>query len=113
MPGRILLDIDSTDDPTHGEQEGRAYHGYYGQHMLHPVLVFDGDTGQLITAVLRPGTVHAGHGALAILHRIVTRLREWWPQVEITLRADAIAEAQAVALGPSSMITVPPASRSW
>jgi hypothetical protein len=89
IPTHILLDIDSTDDPTHGDQEGRAYHGYYGQHMYHPLLVFDGATGQLITAVLRPGTVHAGHGALAILRRIVTRLRERWPGVEIAVRADA------------------------
>ncbi|MCA9877305.1 MAG: IS1380 family transposase, partial [Thermomicrobiales bacterium] len=89
IPTHILLDLDSTDDPTHGEQEGRAYHGYYGQHMYHPLLVFDGETGQLITAVLRPGTVHAGHGALAILRRIVTRLREQWPDVAITVRADA------------------------
>jgi len=89
LPTQILLDLDSTDDPTHGAQEGRAYHGYYGQHMYHPLLVFDGDTGHLITAVLRPGTVHAGHGALAILRRIVARLRKRWPGVAITLRADA------------------------
>ncbi|MFN8663194.1 MAG: IS1380 family transposase [Thermomicrobiales bacterium] len=89
QPTHILLDLDSTDAPVHGEQEGRAYHGYYGQHMYHPLLVFDGETGQLITAVLRPGTVHAGHGALAILQRIVTRLRQQWPGVAITIRADA------------------------
>jgi hypothetical protein len=89
IPTHILLDLDSTDDPTHGEQEGRAYHGYYRQHMYHPLLVFDGDTGHLITAVLRPGTVHAGHGALAILRRIVRRLRQQWPGVAITIRADA------------------------
>ena len=89
IPTHILLDLDSTDDPTHGEQEGHAYHGYYGQHMYHPLLVFDGETGQLITAVLRPGTVHAGHGALAVLQRIVARLRAQWPGVAITVRADA------------------------
>lgn len=89
IPTQILLDLDSTDDPTHGEQEGRAYHGYYGQHMLHPLLVFDGETGQLITAILRSGTVHAGHGALAVLQRIVARLRQQWPGVAITVRADA------------------------
>jgi hypothetical protein len=89
IPTQILLDLDSTDDPTHGDQEGHAYHGYYQQHMYHPLLVFDGETGQLITAVLRPGTVHAGHGVLAILRRIVTRLRERWPDVTITIRADA------------------------
>src|SRR5947209_16333135 len=55
LPDRIVLDFDGTDDPAHGGQEGVAYHGYYQQHMLHPLLVFDGDTGQLIIAVLRPG----------------------------------------------------------
>jgi hypothetical protein len=88
-PTHIVLDLDSTDDPTHGEQEGRAYHGYYRQHMDHPLLVFDGETGQVITAILRPGTVHAGHGALAILKRLVARLRERWPEVAIEVRADA------------------------
>ena len=55
VPRCILLDLDSTADPVHGEQEGAAYHGYYRQHMYHPLLIFDGDTNQLITAVLRPG----------------------------------------------------------
>jgi hypothetical protein len=49
-PPRILLDVDGTDDPAHGQQEGVRYHGDYGQHMYHPLLVFDGDTGHLITA---------------------------------------------------------------
>jgi hypothetical protein len=49
-PRRILLDIDGTDDPIHGQQESTAYHGYYRQHMYHPLLVFDGATAQLITA---------------------------------------------------------------
>jgi hypothetical protein len=53
------------------------------------LLVFDGETGQLITAMLRPGTVHAGHGALAILKRVVARLRARWPDVTIEIRADA------------------------
>src|ERR687885_64956 len=53
-PTHLVLDIDSTDDPTHGHQEGTAYHGYYGQHMYHPLLIFDGQTDQLITALLRP-----------------------------------------------------------
>lgn len=88
-PTHIVLDLDGTDDPTHGDQEGSAYHGYFRQHMYHPLLVFDGQTGQLITAILRPGTVHAGHGALAILRRIVRHLRERWPEITIEIRADA------------------------
>ena len=89
VPTHIVLDRDSTDDPTHGAQEGSAYHGYFRQHMYHPLLVFDGDTGQIITAILRPGTAHAGHGAVAILQRLVRRVRERWPGVTIELRADA------------------------
>ncbi len=88
-PSRILLDLDSTDDPTHGDQEGSCYHGYYRQHMYHPLLVFDGHTGQLVTAVLRPGNSHAGGGALAVLRRVVGRLREAWPGAEVEIRADA------------------------
>lgn len=88
-PGEVLLDFDSTDDPTHGGQEGSRYHGYYGRHMYHPLLVFDGDTGQLITAILRPGNAHSSSGAVAILRRIVARLREAWPGVRIEIRADA------------------------
>ncbi len=45
VPAHIILDVDGTDDPTHGQQEGSAYHGYYRQHMYHPLLVFDGETG--------------------------------------------------------------------
>jgi hypothetical protein len=88
-PTHILLDVDTTDDPTHGHQEGTAYHGYYRQHMYHPLLVFDGDTDQLITAVLRSGNAHASGGALAVLKRLVRALRARWPGVEIELRADS------------------------
>ncbi len=89
VPARSGLDLDGTDDPTHGEQEGSAYHGYYRQHMYHPLLVFDGETGQVVTAVLRPGTVHAGHGAIAVLQRLVRAMRARWPDVTIELRADS------------------------
>jgi hypothetical protein len=88
-PARSLLDIDSTDDPTHGRQEGTAYHGYYGQHMYHPLLVFDGDTEQLITALLRPGNAHASRGILSVLRVLVRALRERWPGVAIEIRADS------------------------
>jgi hypothetical protein len=57
--------------------------------MYHPLLVFAGETGQFITAILRPGNAHAGAGALAILRRLVARLRARWPHVTIALRADA------------------------
>jgi hypothetical protein len=89
VPDHVLLDLDGTDDPTHGNQEGSSYHGYYRQHMYHPLLIFDGHTNQLITAVLRQGTVHASHGVVAILRRLVTALRRRWPTVRIELRADS------------------------
>jgi hypothetical protein len=89
IPSHILLDLDGTDDPTHGEQEGRAYHGYYRQHMYHPMLVFDGETDQLLTAVLRPGNVHPSHGVLAVLRRLVSALRTRWTDVSVAVRADS------------------------
>jgi len=88
-PAQLILDLDSTADPTHGDQEGSAYHGYYQQHMYHPLLIFDGTTNQLITAVLRPGTVHASHGIVSILARIVAAIRDRWPAVTLELRADS------------------------
>jgi len=88
-PTHLLLDLDGTDDPTYGAQEGSAYHGYYREHMYHPLLIFDGDTNQLITAVLRHGTVHASRGVVAILKRLVATIRPRWPQVRIELRADS------------------------
>jgi hypothetical protein len=87
-PTHLVIDLDGTDDPTHGEQEGSAYHGHYRQHMYHPLLVFDGTTHQLITAVLRTGTVPASHGAVSVLRRLVAAFRAWWPGVTIELRGD-------------------------
>jgi hypothetical protein len=89
-PKRVLLDFDSTDDPTHGDQEGSYYHGYYKTHMYHPLVVFDGETNQLVTALLRAGNTHASRGALSVLKRVVRRLRETWGQgLGIEIRADA------------------------
>ena len=75
VPTQVLLDLDSTADPTHGDQEGSSYHGYYRQHMYHPLLILDGQTNHLITAVLRHGTAHASRGVVAILKRLVQALR--------------------------------------
>src|SRR5262249_5234749 len=88
-PTHLLLDVDGTDDPAHGAQEGVAYHGFYAQHMYHPLLVFDGDTAQLITAILRPGNAHGSRFLVLVLRRLVRRLRQVWPQVRIELRADS------------------------
>ena len=88
-PAQILLDLDGTDDPVHGQQEGGAYHGYYRQHMYHPLLLFDGDTGQLITAVLRPGNAHASRFVVLVLRRLLRALRCVWPDVAVRIRADS------------------------
>jgi DDE family transposase len=88
-PRHIVLDIDSTDDPTHGQQEGSAYHGYYERHMYHPLLLFDGDTQQLVTALLRPGNAHASRGVIGVLRVLVRALRERWPSVTVEIRADS------------------------
>src|SRR5205823_6527163 len=88
-PTHIVIDIDSTDDPTHGAQEGTAYHGYYGQHMYHPLLLFDGDTDQLITALLRPGNAHASRGVRSVLRVLVPLVRARWPGVSSEIRADS------------------------
>jgi hypothetical protein len=89
IPTHLLLDLDGTDDPTHGAQEGSAYHGYYQQHMYHPLLIFDGETDQLLTALLRPGTVHASRWVVAVLRRLVRRIRACWPEITIEIRADS------------------------
>jgi hypothetical protein len=88
-PTHLVIDIDSTDDPTHGAQEGTAYHGYYGQHMYHPLLLFDGETDQLITALLRPGNAHASRGVLSVLRVLVSLLRARWSGVTIEIRSDS------------------------
>lgn len=88
-PERVLLDFDATDDPTHGEQEGSYYHGYYRRHIYHPLLVFDGESGHLVTALLRAGNTHASNSCVAILKRMVGALRGRWPEVAIEIRADA------------------------
>jgi hypothetical protein len=88
-PACVILDIDPTDDPTHGQQVLSFYHGYYEQHQYFPLLVFDGETGFPLAAWLRPGTVHAGCGAVATLETIVRALRAAWPQVTILVRGDS------------------------
>ena len=89
IPTRIRLDLDGTADPVHGDQEGSGYHGYFRQHMYHPLVIYDGDTDQLITAVLRPGTSHASRGSVSILKRLIPALQQRWPGVTIEVRADS------------------------
>jgi len=85
----VVLDIDSTDDPAHGAQEQVAFHGFYDQHMLHPLLVFDGETGQLVTALLRPGRAHAARGAATILERLIRAIKHRCPHAAVVVRGDS------------------------
>lgn len=92
-PTRLVVDVDATDDPTHGQQELAFYHGFYETHCYLPLLVFAQVEGQgeqhLLAAVLRPGNAHAGKRAMAILRQVVTRLRQAFPQCQLELRADS------------------------
>ena len=87
--GEILLDVDSTDDPTHGQQQLSFFNGGYGQHMYHPLLVFERHTGCLLAARLRSGIASSQARIVPLLLRIVPRLQQEFPKVRIRLRADA------------------------
>ena len=86
-PSRLVLDIDATDDEVHGRQEGRFFHGYYGHYCFLPLYITCG--GRPLFAQLRPGNADPAGGVTGPLGRIVERLRERWPGLEILLRADA------------------------
>ena len=86
-PAEIVLDLDATDDPVHGEQEGRFFHGYYGGYCYLPLYVFCGR--HLLAAKLRPANIDASAGALEEVERIVGQIRARWPKVRIVLRADS------------------------
>ena len=87
-PTHVIIDLDPTDDPAHGQQQLTFWHGYYDQNQYFPLLVFDGESGLPLGAWLRPGKVHAGCGAVEVLEEIVTRLRQHWPDVTIFVRGD-------------------------
>ncbi|MCH6570465.1 MAG: IS1380 family transposase, partial [Acidobacteria bacterium] len=89
-PKKITLDVDSTDDPTHGQQELSFYHGFYREHIYHPLLIFDADTGDLITALLRPGNRGAAAGVVSVLKRLVKKMRrKLGKKLQIEIRADS------------------------
>jgi hypothetical protein len=86
-PKQIVLDLDATDDPLHGQQEGRFFHGYYSCYCYLPLYVFCGR--HLLAALLRPSDIDASAGAVEEVARIVERIRAAWPRVRILLRADS------------------------
>lgn len=86
-PGEIVLDFDATDDPLHGRQEGRFFHGYYGHYCYLPLYVFAGD--HLLVAKLRTADRDGADGALDELRRLVSRIREAWPSTRVVVRGDS------------------------
>ncbi|MDE0166655.1 MAG: IS1380 family transposase [Bryobacterales bacterium] len=86
-PAEVLLDIDATDTPLHGQQEGRFFHGYYGHYCYLPLYIFSGE--HVLCARQRVSNQDAAAGAEAELERIVAQLRDVWPKVKIILRADS------------------------
>jgi hypothetical protein len=86
-PERIVLDLDATDDPVHGHQLGRFFHGYYKNFCYLPLYIFCGD--HLLCARLRPADIDASAGSVKQLQRIVAAIRRAWPEVKITIRADS------------------------
>jgi hypothetical protein len=86
-PDEIILDVDTTDLPLHGKQEGRFFHGYYDNYCYLPLYIFCGE--QILCARLREANHDASFGSLAEIQRIVTQIREAWPKVKITLRGDS------------------------
>lgn len=85
---QVIIDLDPTDDPAHGQQQLTFWHGYYDQNQYFPMLIFEGQTGMPLGAWLRPGTAHAGCGAVDMLQRLVDRLRQHWPEIKIFVRGD-------------------------
>jgi hypothetical protein len=88
-PQAILLDIDDTDDPAHGAQQMTLFNAYYDEKCYQPLHIYEGQTGKLITTILRPGRRPTGIEIVAILKRVVAYVRQRWPQVSIFLRGDS------------------------
>ena len=86
-PNELVLDFDATDDPTHGMQEGRFFHGFYDHYCFLPLYVFCGE--HLLVSYLRRSNIDGAKHSWAILALLVKRLRSVWPKVKITMRADS------------------------
>jgi hypothetical protein len=89
LPASLTLDLDATDDPTHGHQQLTLFHGYFGQYQYFPLIISEPTTKHVLLAWLRPGTVHAALGAEDDLMRVVNALRRARPDIAIHVRGDA------------------------
>jgi len=88
LPERVTLDLDPTDDPTHGHQQLSLFHGYYDQHQYFPQVISEPTTRHVFLVWLRPGAVHAAHGADDDLMRVVGKLRAARADVAVHVRGD-------------------------
>jgi len=86
-PNHIVIDLDATDDPLHGSQEGRFFHGYYKHYCYLPLYAFCGE--HLLAAELRPSNIDGSAGAVEVMERLVSSIRRRWPDTQIILRADS------------------------
>jgi hypothetical protein len=89
LPASLILDLDATDDPTHGHQQLTLFHGYFGQYQYFPLIISEPTSKHVFVAWLRPGTVHAALGAEDDLMRVVNALRAERPDIAIHVRGDA------------------------
>ncbi|MFO8081039.1 MAG: IS1380 family transposase, partial [Armatimonadota bacterium] len=87
-PPLLVIELDSTDDPAHGQQQLIKYNGFHGQWMYHPLVIHDGVTGAILGTFLRPGNAHSAESALIALRPIIARLKKAFPHTPIYLRAD-------------------------
>jgi hypothetical protein len=87
-PQCLLLDIDDTADEVHGAQQQSLFHGYYDSYCYLPLHIYEGQSGKLITSILRPGRRPTGREIVSILKRVVASIRREWPEVLILLRGD-------------------------
>jgi hypothetical protein len=95
-PEGIILDIDDTDDPTHGSQQLSLFNAYHDCYCYMPVHIYEGKSGKLITTILRPGKRPSGDEIIAVIKRIVSKLRKAWPGVGIVFRGDSHYSVPAV-----------------
>jgi hypothetical protein len=95
-PEGIILDIDDTDDLTHGHQQLTLFNAYHGDYCYMPIHIYEGRSGKLITTVLRPGKRPTGKQIVSIVRRVVKKIRKAWPEVGILLRGDSYYACPAV-----------------
>ena len=89
VPGRIVLDIDDTDDLAHGQQELILFNTHSGGYCFQPIHIFEAGTGKPVLSLLRPGKRPSGEEAAQVLRHVIARIRKNWPRVEITVRGDS------------------------